>query len=261
MEPFELFALRYATHTGRKTSDNEIGGDPHESGADLDYFVWVARRSDRVFVIDTGFGPEQAAARGRNLIRSPSKALADMGIDARQVEDVVLTHLHYDHAGTLDDFAKARFHIQEEEVCFATGRHMCDHQHRAPFAVEDVVGLVRKAYAGRVNFHAETRELTPGLSVHRTGGHSKGLQVVRVWTRRGWVVLASDASHYFSGLSGDAPFPILFDRTELMEGLKTVHALADSSNHIIPGHDPLVCTLYPSLQTDIFRLDVDPNVI
>jgi glyoxylase-like metal-dependent hydrolase (beta-lactamase superfamily II) len=110
-EPFELFAVRYAHHGGRKMSDNFIGGDVHESASPLDYFVWIARRSDKTFVIDTGFGPEAAKERGRNLLRLPADALKLVSVDPAQVEDVVLTHLHYDHAGTLNAFPRARFHV------------------------------------------------------------------------------------------------------------------------------------------------------
>ena len=103
-EPFELLALRYATSGSRRESENLLGGDPHEAGDPLDYFVWVARRSDRVFVVDTGFGAAAAARRGRRLIERPADMLGAIGIDAGAVDDVVLTHLHYDHAGTLNDF-------------------------------------------------------------------------------------------------------------------------------------------------------------
>src|SRR3546814_4536064 len=67
IEPFELFAIRYGVHTGRRASDNFINADIHDEGENLEYFVWVARRSDKVVVIDTGFNPKSAAERGRTL--------------------------------------------------------------------------------------------------------------------------------------------------------------------------------------------------
>ena len=71
IEPFELFAIRYGRHGGRHASDNFIGADPHDSGKDLEYFVWVAKRSDRLLVIDTGFNATSAAERGRTMLRPP----------------------------------------------------------------------------------------------------------------------------------------------------------------------------------------------
>ncbi len=46
-----------------------------------------------------------------------------IGVDAESVEHVVVTHLHYDHAGNIDKFPKARFYLQEREMAYATGDH------------------------------------------------------------------------------------------------------------------------------------------
>lgn len=261
--PFDLFALRYATHGGRNAAENMIGGDPHEDGSDLAYYIWVARRADRVFVIDTGFGPDAAKARGRTLLRSPAEALSLLGIDAAQVEDVILTHLHYDHAGSLDAFGGARFHLQDSEAAYATGRCMCHGFLRAPFDVEDVVSYVRHLYAGHVCFHDGADQLCDGISLHHLGGHSAGLQVVRVRTRRGWVVIASDASHLYANMTSGQPFPILYSAGETVEGYRILNTLADSPDHIIPGHDPAVMALYPApapaLEGLVVRLDVPPR--
>ncbi len=258
-KPFELFALRYARHTGRSAADNWIGGDLHEAGEDLFYYIWVARRSDRTFVIDTGFGEDAARARGRDLSFRPAAALARLGIDAAQVDRVILTHLHYDHAGTLGDFPRACFHLQAQEAAYATGPCMCHGFLRHPFDVEDVVDFVRLNFAGRIAFHDGVTELAEGLSLHRTGGHSGGLQVVRVWTRRGWVVVASDATHLYRNFRSNLVFPAVYHVGELLEGYRTIRVLADSDDHVIPGHDPLVMQLFPpvpGLEGMAVRLDV-----
>ena len=56
MDPFELYALRYARNGPRTLGQNLQGGDLHEAHSDLEFYTWVAKRGDRVFVIDTGFG-------------------------------------------------------------------------------------------------------------------------------------------------------------------------------------------------------------
>ncbi len=263
IEPFELFALRYAHHGGRKASDNFIGGDPHESASPLDYYVWVAKRSDRAFLIDTGFGPQAASQRKRDLLHRPADAIQLLGLNPATLDDIILTHLHYDHAGTLNDFAKARFHVQDGEAAYATGRCMCHDVLRHPFDVEDIVSYVRHLYAGRVCFHDGVEELATGLTLHRVGGHSAGLQVVRVWTKRGWVVIASDAAHLYANMSRKLPFPAVYHVGEMMEGHRLVHQLASSADHVIPGHDPLVMALYPApapeLEGRVVRLDVAPK--
>ena len=89
-------------------------------------------------------------------------------------------------------------------MAYATGRCMGHRVIRMPFEVEDVVAMVRRVYAGRVVFHDGEAEIVPGVSVHHIGGHSRGLQAVRVKTRRGYVVLASDVAHFYAHLASAA---------------------------------------------------------
>ncbi|ARP95157.1 MBL fold hydrolase [Bordetella genomosp. 13] len=263
--PFEVFAVRYANHSGRHAADNYIGKvDFHDAESDLDYYVWVLRRGDEVYVVDTGFGAEAARQRGRTLLMRPAEGLKLLDIDAAEVKHVILTHLHYDHAGTLDDFPAATLHIQDAEPAYATGRCMCHGPLRFPYDVEDIVTFVRRVYGGRVRFHEGTQTLTPGLSVHLVGGHTAGLQVVRVWTRRGWVVLASDATHLYGNIGNDAPFPAVHNVGAMLEGYRIVRELADSEAHIVPGHDPKVMARYPAYspatEGKVVRLDVEPAI-
>jgi glyoxylase-like metal-dependent hydrolase (beta-lactamase superfamily II) len=164
----------------------------------------------------------------------------------------------------LHRYPQATFHMQDSEMAYATGRCMCSKLLRRGYEVDDVVHLVKCVYADRVAFHDQTAEITSGLSIHRTGGHTNGLQVVRVWTKRGWVVLASDASHLYFNMMEERPFPSLARLDEMMEGFRMIHRLAEGSwNHVIPGHDPLVMELYapPSanLEGVVVRLDAPPR--
>jgi glyoxylase-like metal-dependent hydrolase (beta-lactamase superfamily II) len=263
--PFELFAIKYAHHD-RPARESVIFGDIHDGPMPLDYFVWVARSPERTFVIDTGFDEATAARRERPLIRSTGDAVRAVGVDPDHVEDVVLTHLHYDHAGDFASFGRARFHLQDTEMAYATGRHMCPGRLQVPFDVDHVTALVREVYRGRVDFHDGSAELCPGFELHRVGGHSHGLQICRVWTRRGWVVVASDATHFYLNLETGNPFPIVFSVGDMLEGHKTCLRLAESQSvrHIVPGHDPLVLERYPPVSSDLegiaCRLDEDPSL-
>ena len=75
----------------------------------------MLRSERRTIVVDTGFDHAEAAQRGRTITCVPADVLGRFGVDAASVEDVIITHLHYDHAGTLGDFKRAKFHIQEAE--------------------------------------------------------------------------------------------------------------------------------------------------
>jgi len=255
---YEVYAVKYAHHE-RRAAENFIGGDPHDGPMPLDYFVWLVRGGGREIVVDTGFSAPMAAKRARQHLRCPTEGLRLLGCEARAVRDVVITHLHYDHVGNFDLFPAASLHLQDLEMRYASGRHMCDPFFRGAYEVEDVVGMVRGVYAGRVRFHDGDAEIAPGVSVHLIGGHTMGLQAVRVATRRGWLVLASDAAHFYANMEQARPFPIVYSVADMVEGWRRLRALADSPGHVIPGHDPLVLARYPApsgaLEGIVARLD------
>ena len=259
---YEIYAIKYA-HREARRSDHFVGGDPHDAPMAMDYFVWVIRNSERLFVVDTGFSKEMAAKRKREFLRSPAQGLALLGIEASTVKDVILTHLHYDHVGTFFDFPQAQFHVQDDEMNYATGRYMRHQRFNHGYEVEDVVGMVRLVFQDRVSFYNGAADLAPGISLHRIGGHTAGMQCVRVATARGWVVLASDTSHYYEHMEAGRVFPTTFHLGEVLDGYDTLRRLADTPQHIIPGHDPLVMERYPApskeLEGIVVRLDVAPK--
>ena len=263
-ETYALYAIKYATHDRTVALNFLEPPDPHDTPMPIDYFVWAAVSAKHTFVIDTGFNAATAERRGRTLIRCPSEGLAAIGIDAAAVESVIITHFHYDHVGNFDLFPKATYHLQDAEMAFATGRHMCDPNTKAAFEVEDVVGMVREVYDGRVIFHDGDTELAPGLSLHHIGGHTAGLQAVRVRTARGWVMVASDACHLYANMETHNPYPIIFDLDDMFAGYDALKRLADSHDHIVPGHDPQVMDRYPAVSDQLaniaIRLDVEPSI-
>ena len=92
----------------------------------------------------------------------------------------------------------------------------------------------------RVVFTNGEGEIAPGITVHRVGGHTHGMQIVRVWTRDGWLVLASDAVHMYANLEKQNPYPAAYNVFDMLEGAKTAVKLANgNAAKVIPGHDPM----------------------
>jgi glyoxylase-like metal-dependent hydrolase (beta-lactamase superfamily II) len=256
----QILALRYA-RLDRLSDRNFLGGDDHATPMPLDYYVWVIRGGARTIVVDTGFDAAAAASRGRTLLRPVGDGLAAIGVEPAAVGDVVITHLHYDHAGNVALFPRARFHVQDAEMAYCTGRAMTHRHLSAPFDAERVAEMVRRVFDGRVVFHAGDSTLCPGVTLHHLPGHTPGLQAVRVDTERGPVVLASDAAHFWANLDRETPFPVIADVPAYLESLRILRGLAPSIDHIIPGHDPGVLARFPPLpgSVDVVRLDLPPR--
>jgi glyoxylase-like metal-dependent hydrolase (beta-lactamase superfamily II) len=150
-------------------------------------------------------------------------------------------------------------------MAFVTGRQMTHGFMRGAYEVDDVVRMVRAVYGDRVVFHDGDAAIAPGLEIFLMGGHTRGLQAVRVATARGEVVLASDSSHYYENFEAGRVFSIVDSAAEVLEGYRRLIDLAARPELIVPGHDPLVMRRYPlsheRLKGIAVRLDKEPTTI
>lgn len=261
-ETYEVYAVKYATREGTRSS-NFIGGDPHDAPMPMDYFVWLIRNQSRTLLVDTGFSEPVGTRRGRTHLRSPADALKLLDVSADAIEDVVITHMHYDHSGTVRDFPNANLHLQERELRWVTSSEMFERSAQGSFETDDVVNVVRGLYDRRVALHEGGWQFAPGIDVHLVPGHTPGIQVVSVNTARGKVVLASDSTHYYENMETGEPFATTYDAAQVVAGFRMLEELAVSKRHIVPGHDPLVMRRYPAASKDlegiVVRLDADPD--
>lgn len=260
MGEWEVHAIKYADRTARQRRDSFIFDDNHDQPHALDYFIWLLRQGDRSILVDTGYDHVEAARRARPVRIDPGAALAPFGLAPEDIDRVIVTHLHYDHAGGLHLFPNATLHLQAAEMAYATGPCMCHDTLRMPFTAEHVCEAVRRVYSGRVIFHDGDGQIDEGVTVHCLGGHTRGLQAVRVRTSAGWLVLASDAAHYYENLWLRKPFPIVVDLEDMLRGFETLERLASRRELIVPGHDPIVREIFPGGSADhITRLDRGPT--
>ena len=167
-----------------------------------------------------GAQPPAAAHRGRGA--------GLVGVDAATVTDVVLTHLHYDHVGGFDQFPNARFHVQDREMAFATGRHMTRAAHtatRSPATTSP--SWCWPCTTGGWSFHDGDDELAPGSRCTSSAATPTACRSCGCDTDAGWLVLASDATHYYENMETGRPFPIVFDVGAMIDGYDTLRRLAD----------------------------------
>ena len=257
---WQVHALKYAERNSRTRADSFIFDDDHAAPHPMDYFIWVLRCERQTILVDTGYDSTEASGRSRPILRDPAKALADIGIFPDDISTIVVTHLHYDHAGGLSAFPNATLHLQVAEMAYATGPCMCHDTLRMPYTAGHVCDAVHRVHAGQVIFHDGDGQVADGVTVHRLGGHSRGLQAVRVRTTAGWLCLASDATHYYENVFKGVPFPIVVDVEAMLDGFKRLLSLADNPALVIPGHDPMVTELFPQDgPAHVFRLDGGPN--
>lgn len=246
---YRVYAVRYAVRDAGTRSADFYMGDPHDGPHPLAYYVWaIVGDEGDAYVVDAGFTRETSERRSgdRTLTCDPIKALAMLGIDVSTQKDVILTHLHYDHVGHCSAFPLARFWVQEQEMAFWTGRFASREGYRWLVEPADILGLVHLNFDRRIRFVNGDAEVTPGITLHRVGGHSPGLQVVRIETAGGPILLASDVAHFYENFDADRPMSIVHSLADMYAAFDAVRSLVDSPRDIVPGHDPLVLERYPA---------------
>ena len=238
VSPYRVYAVRYAHRTC--SSSEVFYRDTHDSPMTMDYFVWAVTNGARTVVVDLGFTEAVGTRRGRQFLRPIDRGLAEIGVDVRTVEHVIVSHFHYDHVGNYVLFPNATFYVQDAEMAFYTGRNAALPAFRHSVEVDDVCALIRLNYEGRVKFIDGAGEVVPGVAVEKVGGHTAGMQIVTVAHARGQAVVASDASHYYRHFEENIPFNTLQDLPRMYAAFTKIRDLASSPDLVLPGHDPLV---------------------
>ena len=228
--------------------------EPSHEPITLHYFVWLILGGPHPVLVDTGFGEEDAAARGLRGYVSPAEMVARVGVRAEEIPTALVTHLHWDHWAGYRHFPEAEFWVQRDEVAFWTGAVARYDAYRMSANVGALAELVRLNYAKRVRIVEGTREVLPGITVHRLGGHTAGLQIVSVATAKGTVVLTSDASHFYRNVERGQPVQIITNLPEMLQGFETIRALAGSPRLVVAGHDPEVATRFERVEPGIVRI-------
>ena len=236
---YQAYAIRYGHRDD--VPAHEAFHRPHAAPKNgMDYFIWLITDGQRSVVVDTGFDEAEGTRRGRQFLRSPDRGLAELDVDAKRIEHVVLTHFHYDHIGGTALFPNARFYVQEEEMQFYAGPGATVPIVRESIHLPDVIGVVTLNYDGRVKFTNGDEEIVPGVWVHKASGHTPGMQFVSLETARGRAVLTSDASHYYANMEEANAFNTFVDLAGVFRGHARIREIASAPELIVPGHDPLV---------------------
>lgn len=198
-----------------RSKDQLVAGLVHgaydEGTVDVPFSFVLARSGTHVVLVDTGFmkegsGEAMSEKFGVPFWVSPLRMLAALGVAPDDVTDIVLSHAHFDHMGSIHEFPKARLHIQKSELlswieALALPRQFGylteiinpdDLRHAFDASLEHRLNLVE----------GDVDDLLPGLHLRLGAGHTVGQQFAIVQTARGRLVISGDCVYSKRNICG-----------------------------------------------------------
>jgi glyoxylase-like metal-dependent hydrolase (beta-lactamase superfamily II) len=252
---YEVYAIRYATIPDFQVSGLVAGADKN-SKLDIAMMIWLVRAPGRNILVDAGFYREQFFKQWHvtDFVK-PSEAIGRLGLKPEDITDVVITHMHWDHADGLDLFPKAKIWVQKDELEYYAGQGWQSRRTHGGIDPDDVMAVVKLNMQGRVGLvQGDAQEILPGISCFTGGKHTYASQFVTVQTAGGTVVLASDNVYLYENLDKHVPIAATLDAESNLRAQDRMRQLAGKPELLIPGHDPAVMTRFPNPQPGVARI-------
>lgn len=207
---WEVYVLEYARAKDQPVA-SLINGTHDEGVMDTPFSFVLARSGGRNVLVDTGFmregiGAEMSERFGVPDWISPLDLLAELGVGPEDVTDIVLSHAHFDHMGSIHKFPRARLYIQKSELLSWHEAMALPRQFGYLTAIinpDDLRSMFDASVEHRVTLLDGDREnLLPGLHARLGPGHTIGQQFVVLETARGNLVVSGDCVYGARNLTG-----------------------------------------------------------
>ena len=214
-------------------------GEFSEAAVAIPITCYLVKTSDGTILFDTGLSPRALPGLVRNdrLARFGEEdllvnRLRTAGLETGDIDMVVLSHLHYDHAGGTEFFGKSELIVQKDEYSYAhyPASFFAGFYYRKNF---DVPGARWRLLDGDT-------EIAPGVTVLRTDGHTPGHQSLMVeLPESGPVILTGDACYWNVHVEKELVPGVVWNPTLALHSIKRLKTLARLTGaRIFPSHDP-----------------------
>jgi glyoxylase-like metal-dependent hydrolase (beta-lactamase superfamily II) len=253
---YDVYAIRYATIPDFPVAGLVKGADRARK-LDIAMMVWLIRGNGRNILVDSGFYRDQFFKQWtvRDFVK-PSEAVSLLGLKPEEITDVIITHMHWDHADGMDLFPKARIWVQKDEFSYYTGEAWQQKGTHGGIDPDDVLAIVKLNMEGRVGLvNGDVQEIIPGIICYTGGKHTFQSQYVGVSTEQGTVVLASDNMYLYENLDKHVPIGASLDFDSNLRAQDRMKQLASSPRLIIPGHDPAVFARFPQVRKGVAKIE------
>jgi len=254
---YEVYALSYGMYPNFSVANLVAGADKNRK-LDLQMMIWLIKGSNgKNILVDTGcYHDKVLQGKGIKNYIKPSDTLAKIGLSASEITDVIISHMHWDHADGIDLFPNAKIWIQQDEYNYYTSAAWQPGGKHGGIEPDDVLTLVRLNTQQKVNLiDGDDREIIDGIRVYTGGRHTFASQYASVRTSSGTVVIASDNMYLYENLASHAPIAQTFDADSNLRAQDRMKQIASRLDLIVPGHDPEVFVKFPKPGNGVAKIE------
>jgi glyoxylase-like metal-dependent hydrolase (beta-lactamase superfamily II) len=253
---YEIYAIKYATLKAYPLGGLVEGEDRNER-IDIGMYVFLVKGGGHNILFDCGFYRPQLMRQWKPAdYEIPSAAIEEAGVKAGDITDVIISHIHWDHADGFDLFPNAKIWIQKEELEYYAGEAWSGGKKRTAADPDDIVGLVKMNTEGRLALvNGDAQEILPGITAYIGGKHTYQSQFIGVKSAAGTVVLASDNVYMYLNLEKHEPIAQSLDKQSNLRAQDRMKDIASNPKLIIPGHDPAVMKNFPKVAPGVVKIE------
>ena len=254
---YEVYAISYGVIPDFPVSGLVAGADRSRK-LDIQMMVWLLKGPNGAnILVDSGFYRDKFFKQWtvKDFIK-PSEAIARVGLKPDDITDLIITHMHWDHADGMDLFPKARVWVQQDEYSYYAGEAWQSGGNHGGVDQDDVMALVKLNIEGRVRLaKGDDQEVATGIRVYTGGRHTYASQYVGVSTKSGTVVIASDNCYLYENLDKHVPVAQTWDAASNLKAQDRMKQLASNPRLIVPGHDPSVFKRFPAPGNGVAKIE------
>ncbi len=253
---YEIYAIKFAERTNKNPISEVAVGAKGNDSVGVYFMYWLLKGNNgKVILVDAGFTDDMEINPKFITHNRPDKMLEKINIKPADITDIIVTHPHWDHIGGIDLYPDAHVWMQQEDYNYFVSTAWQENGNNAGFNKKDVLKIVQRNLNQKLTLiKGDNIEILPGIKVFIGSKHTFESQFVLVDSESDKVIIASDNSWYYYNLTSLLPIPFTLDAKAYSDNLKRMKKMVPNTDMIIPGHDPLVFSKFPSVANDIVKI-------
>lgn len=256
-DEYQVFALKFFDGRNVIAQDWVVGANPKDSLRVCNMFWLLKGENRRNILVDAGFIDLSIMGNMIYHYVRPDSVLQRINVSPSDITDIIITHPHFDHIGGITLFPNTKVWMQKDDFDYFVGEGWQDSVFSNEFEKNDVRNIIEINLQGRLKLiKGDNIEIIPGIRVFIGSKHTFENQylLVNSNSKSNKILIASDAIWFYYNLNNLLPATLCLDPKAYVEAMKRMKTLVTNPDFIIPGHDDLVFSKFPTVSEWVVRI-------